>query len=209
MKITGLYAVTPEWNDTDRLADAVEAALRGGAAAVQYRHKDAAAPLALEQARRLLALCQAYRRPLIINDSVDLMLACDADGVHLGRDDADPFQVRERLGPDRIIGVSCYDDFDRALALRGIADYLAFGSVFLSQVKPGAVRAPLSLFQRGAAVGLPMVAIGGIDATNADQVIAAGAQALAVISGVFAAADPQQAAAAIAARFDQRHSAGR
>lgn len=201
MKIRGLYVVTPDCGDTGRLAALVEAALAGGAAAVQYRHKHAAPALALEQARAVAALCARHHRPLVVNDSVELMLACGADGVHLGRDDGDPREARARIGASRYLGVSCYDDFDRAQALSAVADQVAFGSVFLSRVKPGAVRAPLSLFARARDAGLSAVAIGGIDADNAAQVIRAGAEAVAVISAVFDAPDPQAAAARIAALF--------
>lgn len=202
MKIHGLYLVTPDWDDTARLATAVDAALAGGAAAVQYRHKHAAPALALQQARELLALCRRHGRPLVINDSVELMLAAGADGVHLGRDDEHPRVVRERIGSGRYVGVSCYDDFERAMMLAPFADQVAFGSVFLSQVKPGAVRAPLELFGRARAQGLSPIAIGGIDGSNAATVIAAGADALAVITAVFGAADITDAARRLSSLFD-------
>ncbi|MCC6203137.1 MAG: thiamine phosphate synthase [Gammaproteobacteria bacterium] len=202
MKIRGLYLVTPDWDDTARLCTAVDAALTGGAAAVQYRHKHAAPEQALRQARELLAICRRHGRPLVINDSVELMLAAEADGVHLGRDDEHPRAVRERIGSSRYIGVSCYDDFERAVTLAPFADQVAFGSVFLSQVKPGAVRAPLERFGQARARGLSAIAIGGIDGSNAATVIAAGADALAVITAVFGAADVTAAARQLAAQFD-------
>ena len=201
MKIRGLYLVTPDWDDTARLAAAVDAALAGGAAAVQYRHKHAPPDLALRQARELLAVCRHHGRPLVINDSVELMLAVEADGVHLGKDDEHPRTVRERIGSGRYIGVSCYDDFERAVTLAPFADQVAFGSVFLSQVKPGAVRAPLELFGRARAQGLSTIAIGGIDGANAATVIAAGADALAVITAVFGAPDITVAARQLSAQF--------
>ena len=202
MKIHGLYLVTPDWDDTARLAAAADAALAGGAAAVQYRHKHAAPALALQQARELLAVCRRHGRPLVINDSVELMLAAGADGVHLGRDDEHPRVVRERIGSGRYIGVSCYDDFERAMMLAPFADQVALGSVFLSQVKPGAVRAPLELFGRARAQGLSPIAIGGIDGSNAAAVIAAGADALAVITAVFGAADITVAARQLSSQFE-------
>lgn len=185
MKLRGLYAVTPESSDTDLLCQQVGAALDGGAAAVQYRFKHLAPSLAQEQAGRLLEICRRHGQPLIINDSVELMLAVKADGVHLGREDEDPFRVRRAIGRDYLVGVSCYDDFDRALRFRPIADYLAFGSVFASATKPQAIVAPLSLFERARALGMPTVAIGGIDADNVARVALAGAEAVAVISGLF------------------------
>ena len=104
----GLYLVTPDWDDTAKLVATTELALRGGAALVQYRHKNASAELRQEQAEQLLALCRRYQRPLIINDYVELCLALDADGVHVGGTDASVAQVRAALGPSKIVGASCY-----------------------------------------------------------------------------------------------------
>jgi thiamine-phosphate pyrophosphorylase len=187
----GLYAITPEEPDTDRLLTLVRAALVGGAAAIQYRSKNAAGALRREQARALAELCRAHRAPLIINDDFDAANEVDADGAHLGADDGDLAAARRQLGPDKLLGASCYDRLDLALAAKNAgADYVAFGSVFASPTKPGAVRAPLALFAEARrAVGLPLVAIGGITPANAHLVIAAGADALAVISAVFAAPD--------------------
>ncbi len=197
MKLRGLYAITPETPDTEWLKRTVADALRGGAAAIQYRQKGLSREHAEAQARTLQALCHASGRPLIINDSIDLMLAIDADGVHLGRDDGDPFAARERIGTGKLLGVSCYDDFERAFRYREVADHVAFGAVFASPTKPGAVRAPLELFGRARALGLNTVAIGGITAANARQVVDAGADAVAVISAVFAAPDVASAAAEV------------
>ena len=207
MNIRGLYLVTPDWDDTARLCAAVDAALAGGGAAVQYRHKHAPPALALQQARELLAICRRHGRPLVINDSVELMLAAGADGVHLGRDDPHPQAVREQVGSGPYIGVSCYGDFERASTLAPFADQVAFGSVFLSQVKPGAVRAPLELFGRARARGLSSIAIGGIDGSNAGTVIAAGADALAVITAVFGASDIAAAARQLSSQFEENGSA--
>jgi thiamine-phosphate pyrophosphorylase len=200
-RITGLYAITPVTEDADRLCSDVQAALEGGAQAIQYRFKNLAFETAVRIGQSLRALTHARDRILIINDSVEVMLAVQADGVHLGREDADPGQVRARIGANRLIGVSCYNEFDRALAARTHADYVAFGSVFASTVKPDAVRAPLDLFGRARAQGLNTVAIGGIDATNAAQVIAAGADAVAVITAVFGRPDVREAARQIASCF--------
>ncbi len=197
----GLYAVTPDCDDDDWLLAAVMAAVRGGASSVQYRHKQAGATQRLRQARRLAQACRTLGVPLIVNDSAEVALEVAAHGVHLGRDDGDPAAARALLGAQHLIGVSCYDEFERALRWRGVADYVAFGAVFVSSVKPGAVRAPLALFERARQEGFGggstspsggprsdgprLVAIGGIDATNAAQVAAAGADAIAVISAVF------------------------
>jgi thiamine-phosphate pyrophosphorylase len=183
--LTGLYALTPDTLDDDWLASAVAATIAGGARAIQYRNKTADAATRLRQAAKLVEVCHSRGVPLIVNDSSDLAIACGAAGVHLGRDDEDPFVARERLGPQAIIGVSCYNDFERAERYCAVADNLAFGSLFGSTVKPGAVRAPLELLTRAKARGWNVVGIGGIDAGNARQVFEAGGDAVAVITAVF------------------------
>jgi thiamine-phosphate pyrophosphorylase len=202
-RVAGLYAVTPDEPDTARLLAGVEAALAGGASALQYRHKSADARLRLEQGRALLALCRRYRRPLIINDHLELALELDADGLHLGVDDGDLARARGRLGTGRILGASCYDRLENAIeAQRAGATYVAFGSFFASTVKPGAVRAPLALL--GAArkrLSVPVIAIGGITLDNAPRLIEAGADGVAVISAVFGAPDIEAAARDFTALF--------
>lgn len=195
----GLYAITPALADTARLVAAVEACLAGGAAVVQYRAKEAAPALALEQARALAAVCRRAGVPLIVNDGVLLAREAGASGVHLGRDDGDVAAARATF-PGAIVGLSCYDDPQRAAraAAQG-ADYVAIGSVFASATKPQAVRAPLErLAQARAASGLPVVAIGGVNADNAGRAIAAGADFVAVIDALFGAPDIERAARALA-----------
>jgi thiamine-phosphate pyrophosphorylase len=207
-RLRGLYVLTPELEDTALLARRVEECLAGGASLVQYRAKAASKALALEQARRLAALCRASGVPFIVNDSVDLALACGADGVHLGRDDGDPRAARGAM-PAGTIGVSCYGEPGRArLAAAAGADYVAVGSVFASRTKPRAALAPLELIGRMRRdSGLPVAAIGGIDASNAALAIDAGADMVAVISAVFDAPDVAAAARAIARRFESPASA--
>ncbi|MEO8739991.1 MAG: thiamine phosphate synthase [Casimicrobiaceae bacterium] len=197
--LAGLYVLTPDLDDTDVLVARVGAAVAGGATAVQYRHKRAAPALRLHQARLLRELCAARGVMFIVNDNADLALAVDAAGVHLGRDDMSVSAARARLGRAAIIGVSCYDSLDRAAeAVRGGADYIAFGSFFPSTVKPGAVRAsPALLTAAKARWGVPVVAIGGITAANGPALIEAGADAVAVITAVFGAGNVTAAAAAI------------
>lgn len=194
--------VTREDPDTARLAATVASALGGGAVLVQYRDKTASRAHRRRQAEAVLALARAAGVPLLVNDDVELARAIGADGVHLGRDDATLAAARARLGPDAIIGVSCYADVDRArrLAQAG-ADYVAFGSVYPSSTKPDAPRAPLAVFHASAGLGVPRAAIGGITAGNAPLLVAAGADLLAVIGAVFDAADPRAATRAIAAAF--------
>lgn len=195
---SGLYVLTPDSADDDWLAEAVAAAIRGGASTVQYRNKSVDAAQRLRQSRRLADACRAAGALFVVNDSVELARAVGADGVHVGREDGDPADVRARLGREPVLGVSCYDSFERALAVRDVADYVAFGSVFLSAVKPGAVRAPLALFARAREAGIHAVAIGGIDAGNAAEVAAAGAAAVAVITAVFGEAGAERRADAAA-----------
>ncbi len=193
--IKGLYAITPDTSDLDGLLVGAAACLKGGARVVQYRNKISAAPH-LAMATALADLCRPYGVPLIVNDDIDLALAAGANGVHLGRDDGDIASARRRLGAGSIIGISCYGDLPLAFnAQQAGADYVAFGSMFASPTKPHAPSAPLSLLTDAAAqLHIPIVAIGGITLQNALQAIAAGADAVAVISAVFDAPDVQEAA---------------
>jgi thiamine-phosphate pyrophosphorylase len=202
-RISGLYAVTPDLADTAELLAKVEAALAGGARVLQYRNKSASAALRLEQARTLLARCRERRVPLIINDDLDLATALDADGLHLGSEDGALAAARLRLGPGKLLGASCYNRLDHALAAaRDGADYVAFGSFFPSSVKPGAVHAPLALLREAKQrLALPVVAIGGITLDHARQLIAAGADGVAVISALFGAPDIRAAARQFDALF--------
>jgi thiamine-phosphate pyrophosphorylase len=197
--VRGLYAITPACDDTACLVRRVEECLAGGAALVQYRAKDVAPALALEQARALVRVCRGAGVPLVINDSLDLALATGADGVHLGRDDAPVREARAAFARG-IIGVSCYDEPRRArAAAEAGADYAAVGSMFASTTKPGARRARLETIAAAKrASGLPVAAIGGITLENASTVVAAGADLLAVISAVFDAPDIRSAARAFA-----------
>ncbi|UTH75791.1 thiamine phosphate synthase [Chromobacterium sp. IIBBL 290-4] len=201
-RVEGLYAITPDGWDSARLFDAVAAVLKGGARVLQYRDKSGDPTRRLEQASTLRQLCADAGALFIVNDDVRLAIATGADGVHLGRDDGDIAAARAALGPDAVIGASCYNRLDLAeKAIAAGAGYVAFGAVFPSPTKPGAVAAPLSLFRDAASLGAPTVAIGGITAANAGQVAAAGASAIAVIGGLFEQDAPEQAAAALAAAF--------
>ncbi|MEO1766463.1 thiamine phosphate synthase [Thiobacter aerophilum] len=206
-RIEGLYALTPDIPDTARLLALVKQALEGGAQAVQYRSKATDVALRHEQASELIELCHRYHVPLLVNDDVRLAALTDADGVHLGRDDAPLDEARINLGPKKIIGVSAYADLERArhLAEAG-ADYVALGSFFSSPTKPQAPLCPLErLTEAKRVLTVPVVAIGGITPENAPGLIAAGADALAVISALFAAPDVRLAAARFASLFATRH----
>lgn len=185
--IKGLYAITPEVGEDARLYTMVEQALRCGAALLQYRDKHADPRRMHTRARQLRALCARYGALFIVNDNLDLAANVRAHGVHLGRDDADLPAARALLGARAIIGVSCYDQLECAhQACQAGADYVAFGSVFASRVKPQAVQASLDLIRRARReLSVPIVAIGGIDLSNAASVLEAGAHALAIITALF------------------------
>lgn len=194
MRLGGLCAITVDDLLLPRLSALVKAALDGGAPFVQYRNKIAPRPLRRAQAAEMLRICRAAGAKLIINDDVWLAVEIGADGAHVGRDDAPGGSLaaaRDALGPQRILGVSCYNELSRAEeAAKAGADYLAFGSMFTSRTKPAAVRAPLQLLgQAKRQFGLPIAAIGGITLDNAPQLIDAGADMLAVVSDLFDAMD--------------------
>jgi len=180
-----------------------EAALAGGARLLQYRNKTAPPATRLAQARALFALCRRFRVPLIVNDHLELALAVDADGLHLGAEDGSVAAARERLGAGKILGASCYDRLELALEAEGRgADYVAFGSFFPSSVKPSAARAPLALLRDAKRrLAVPVVAIGGITLENAPQLIAAGADSVAVVSALFGTEDVGSAARRFSALF--------
>ena len=204
-KLRGLYAITPEGLAPATLLARVEAVLGGGAAFVQYRDKGSGGTRRAELAGALRRLCRQYGARLLINDDLALALAVDADGVHLGGTDGDLVAARQALGGGRLLGASCYADFDRArTAVSAGADYVAFGAVHPSPSKPLAVSAPLSLFTRcRAELAVPACAIGGITAENAAPLLAAGADLLAVISDLFGAADSASRASAYQPLFKE------
>jgi thiamine-phosphate pyrophosphorylase len=198
----GLYAIT----DGPRadLVDACAAAIEGGAAILQYRDKTSDRARRRDEASALAALCARQRVPLIVNDDVELAAGIGAAGVHLGEDDADIAAARYRLGNSAIIGVSCYASLERArkLAAAG-ADYLAFGAFYPSATKPHNRRAEADLLRDAKALGKPLVAIGGITPDNAALLIAAGADFVAAISGVFGQPDIADAARRYASQFQK------
>jgi thiamine-phosphate pyrophosphorylase len=188
MSLRGLYLVTPNWDDTDKLLDVTRQAIEAGAALVQYRHKDADPSLREEQAGALLALCRRHGRPLIVNDHVDLCLRLDADGVHVGGTDAPVAAVRAQVGADKIVGASCYGDLALGQAAQdGGASYVAFGGFYPSVVKKYPVTTPPEIVaQAKARFSVPVVVIGGMTAANARPLVALGADMVAAISSVYA-----------------------
>ncbi|MFN3785643.1 MAG: thiamine phosphate synthase [Thiothrix sp.] len=184
----GLYVIS-DGSTGDTLLSKIEQALRGGAAMVQYRDKTADTSRRLQEARALHDLCRQFHATFIINDDVTLAKTVQADGVHVGKDDARLAAARAYLGSNSIIGVSCYNRLElaQAAALQG-ADYVAFGSFFPSPTKPHAPRATLALLATARAqLTLPICAIGGITLATAPKLVANGADMLAVITDVLAA----------------------
>lgn len=190
MTLRGLYAITDSTLLAGRLLPAVEAALQGGIAVLQYRDKSAHAGKREREARALLELCRRYQVPLLINDDLALARAIGADGVHLGRSDGSLAQAREILGPTAIIGATCHGSLAFAEeAARHGASYLAFGAAHPSPTKPGAPTVAPDVLREARRFQLPVVAIGGITADNAAPLIAAGADLVAVISDLWQATD--------------------
>jgi thiamine-phosphate pyrophosphorylase len=200
----GLYAITPDESDTERLLARVAPVLEAGAAWLQYRNKPGDTALRRKQAAALLPLCARYQVPLIINDDWRLAVALKADGAHMGEDDGELAAARAALGPDAILGASCYDSLELAeRAVAAGASYVAFGAFFVSPTKPHARHASPQVLRDAARLGVPRVAIGGISPDYGRLLAQAGAELLAVISGVFDAPDPAYAVRAYRACFAQ------
>ena len=203
----GLYAITPETLDTKKLVEQVRQVIAGGASIVQYRSKQVSPEIQRTQAEALRAVTHGTGTFFIINDNFELALSVGADGVHLGRDDGNAlaisqirneYAMRNRRSSSRafMIGISCYNELSRAAdAVAMGADYIAFGSFFSSPTKPFAAKADLSLFREARAqFDVPIVAIGGITVDNAEQLIAADVDMVAVITSLFDADDIEQRA---------------
>ena len=204
-RIAGLYAIADtQYLDDARLLEAVTQAIAGGARLIQYRDKKHDAEARVRQASELAKLCRQHGARFIVNDDVELAKQVWANGMHLGQEDASLAQARAQLGSQAIIGVSCYNELARAVQAQADgADYVAFGSFFPSRTKPGAVRAGLELLcEAKQKLKIPVVAIGGITPENGAHLVAAGADALAVIEGVFGQADVRAAAERYARLFN-------
>ncbi len=205
-QLSGLYLVTPDWDDTEKLLATSELGLKGGAALLQYRHKTADAQLRLTQATALRDLCRRYNRPFIINDHVDLCRELDADGIHVGGTDASVAQVRAAVGPHKIVGASCYGDLQLAhSAYEQGASYVAFGGFYPSRIKKYPVTTPQTIVSDAKRdIALPNVVIGGMTLENCQPLVAQGADMVAVISSVYFADDVEGAARQFVALFAQR-----
>ena len=203
-RLHGLYAVTDGRLSGEPLLAAVRAALAGGVRLVQYRDKSGETARREDEAARLVALCHAQGALLLINDDTELALAAGADGVHLGQHDTPLAVAREQLGPGKLIGVSCNNRLERALAAQQAgADYVAFGRFFPSPTKPDAPQAELTLLEQARPqLDLPIAAIGGITPDNAAQLHTAGADMLAVVNALFGQDDIETAARQLSRCFD-------
>src|SRR5690606_194801 len=201
----GLYLITPDEPDTGRLLARVEPVLATGPCWLQYRNKAADGRRRHEQARALVQLCGQYGVPLLVNDDWRLALEVGAAGAHLGAGDGALEEARAGMGAQALLGASCYDDMDRARrAVAAGAGHVAFGAFFASSTKHAAARATPALLSDAGALGVPVVAIGGITPDNGRSLVEAGADLLAVIAGVFEAPDPVAAARAYQACFSPR-----
>jgi len=194
-KLQGLYAITSEnLIPEDIFLTTVESALRAGVSILQYRDKSNNTQKRLHQASALGKLCERYQTTFIINDDIQLALEVNADGVHIGKDDTLFNEARAQLGDNRIIGVSCYNQLKLAhQAISNGADYIAFGSFFSSRIKPDAPRAGVELISAiKRESDIPVCCIGGIQYHNCQPLLAAGADMLAVISGLFSDTDSRR-----------------
>ncbi len=186
-----LYAITDQRLAEDDLCERVAAAVAAGCDWIQYRDKSTDTAQRHRQASRLRDTCSAHGARLIINDDIELALAVGADGVHLGQQDQPLARARDRLGPNALIGITCHASLQLARrAQRDGADYVAFGRFFPSATKPGAPAAPIDLLRQARQeISLPLIAIGGIHPANAAQLVAAGADRLAVCEALFGRAE--------------------
>jgi thiamine-phosphate pyrophosphorylase len=201
MTLRGLYLITPDDDDSDRLLERVAAVLPAKPALLQYRNKRADAMRRFDEARALKALCDAAGVPLVINDDWRLALDVDAAGAHLGEDDGDVAEAR-RVAPRLLLGASCYDELARAeRAVAAGADYVAFGAFFPTKTKTTTRRATPDLLSAAAPLRCPRVAIGGLTPDNAAALVTAGADLLAVVGAVFDAPEPLAAARRFNALF--------
>lgn len=196
LKDARLYLILGEKNAPGRLVEVVQKAVRGGADIIQYREKDLPDGRILDNARRLLEVCREHDVPLIINDRPDIALAVGADGVHVGHEDMPPGEVRSLVGDGMILGFSTHAPDEAAKAANEPVDYIGVGPCFETPTKAGRKAAGLEYVKHAASAGIkiPFFAIGGIDNSNIDQVLAAGASRVAVVRAVAEAEDPEAAA---------------
>lgn len=204
-RISGIYAITPDLADTHELVSLTQQAITGGVQLVQYRNKTADKILKLEQATLLFQLCQKFNIPLIINDDIDLAIKIGADGLHLGVEDISVTEARQKLGPEKIIGASCYNQLNIAVEAESLgADYAAFGAFFVSITKPFAAVASIDLLCKAKQyLQIPVVAIGGVTSENIVELAYRGADAVAVSRSLFNSVNAQSEAKKLSYIFKQ------
>ena len=185
--INGIYAITPDWEDTRQLIIKTEELLLNKINLLQYRNKKVSKQLRMTQAKELQALCHHYQVPFIINDDYELCGILNADGIHLGKDDITIEEVRDRLGNDIIVGISCYNDFERVNKMMATnCDYIALGACFPTNTKPNAPHASLNFLENVVEISIkPVVAIGGINLDNCLPIINSGVNAIAMINALY------------------------
>ena len=190
-----LYAVTDRsWLGEESLKQQVEKALKGGVTMIQLREKDLSPEDFRREALEIQALCREYGVPFLINDNVELAKEIDADGVHVGQSDLEAGRVREILGPQKIVGVTAKTVEQARLAQARGADYLGSGAIFGTSTKKDARPMTMELLQEiTTSVEIPVVAIGGITGSNIARLAGSGVAGAAVVSGIFAAADIEEA----------------
>ena len=200
-----LYAVTDRhWLNGETLYSQVEKVLKGGATFIQLREKNLDEEHFMEEAKEIQELCRKYHVPFIINDNVELTAAIDADGVHVGQRDMEAGDVRAKLGPDKIIGVSAQTVQQAVEAEKRGADYLGVGAVFPTGTKEDAVEVGKAVLKEICeAVSIPVVAIGGVGAHNVEELTGSGISGIAVISALFAQPDIEQATKDLRSRTEQ------
>lgn len=186
-----LYAVTDRaWVGKQSLYEQIESALKGGATCVQLREKNLNDEEFLKEAMEISVLCKQYAVPFFINDNVEIAVKCQADGIHVGQEDMEVVQVRQRVGADMIIGVSVHSVKEALEAVENGADCLGVGAMFSTSTKTDAdVLSKETLRDICAAVEVPVVAIGGIDKTNISQLAGTGVDGVALVSAIFASDD--------------------
>lgn len=186
-----LYAVTDRaWTGKQTLYQQAEAALKGGVTCVQLREKALDEAAFLQEARDICALCRRYGVPFIVNDNVDVAVACGADGVHVGQEDMEAGEVRRRVGEDMILGVSVHTVEEARQAVREGADYLGLGAVFPTSTKTDVEQMPNETLRAICdAVDVPIVAIGGINRGNILKLAGSGVDGVALVSAIFSAED--------------------
>lgn len=190
-----LYAVTDRaWTKGQTLSQQVEQALKGGVTCVQLREKDMGDTEFLQEAREILSLCRQYQVPFIVNDNVEVAIACGADGIHVGQEDMAAGEVRRRIGEDMILGVSAHTVEEAQEAVRNGADYLGLGAVFPTSTKIDVDQMPNETLRAICdAVDVPIVAIGGINRGNIGKLAGSGVDGAALVSAIFSAADIEAA----------------